>query len=190
MLLEIFTPLESLGKLTVNGLFNHPRPCKADQCTGFCQGDVSQCRKARRNPAGCRVRQETDKESAMFGKELNCRCGLCHLHQTEDAFLHSGAARRGENNQRAVFSIRLFHASGNLFSYRIRHGTHQEPTVHHNHHNRHSAYLSLGGNNRLFESGLLLQRKNLLFVFRKRERISYFDFLVQFLKSTCVIEHT
>ena len=61
VLLEIFTPLESLGKLTVNGLFNHPRPCKTDQCTGFCQGDVSQCRKARRNPAGCRVRQETDK---------------------------------------------------------------------------------------------------------------------------------
>ena len=121
--------LESFRKLLTDSLFNHPRPCKTDQCFRFSQDNISQHGKACRHASRCRICQYGNIEKACIAVALQCSRCLSHLHKGCDPLLHSGSAGTGEQDHRQLFFCRSFYCSCNLFSHCLSHACHEKTTV-------------------------------------------------------------
>ena len=86
--------LEIRRKLLLDGLFYHTRACKADQCARLGhyyvgRGSIGGC-----NTACTGVNQHGDVRQMGLGQLSHNSRSFRHLHQREDAFLHTSAARR------------------------------------------------------------------------------------------------
>src|SRR6476646_6045241 len=97
--------LKLIRELLLDGLLDHPRTSKADQCLRLGQDHVTQHGNAGRDAPEGRIGQQTDQRKlglAQLGHRRGC---LGHLHERKDPFLHAGATgRRHEHNGQAPFN--------------------------------------------------------------------------------------
>ena len=73
--------------------------------------------------------QHGDETAALAGKPLQCRGGLGHLHQGQDALLHPRAAAGGEEDQRELVLPGVFDQPRHLLPQSGAHAAHEEAAV-------------------------------------------------------------
>ena len=92
VLQQKFRFLESFRQLLSDRLLNDTRSGKTDQCVRLCQNDIAKHGKTCRYSAGCRISQDRNIEKPGITVLFQSRRCLCHLHQGDNAFLHSCSA--------------------------------------------------------------------------------------------------
>ncbi len=126
---EKFCSLESLRQLLSDGLLDHTRTRKTDQCPRLCKNDISKHRKTCRYTAGCRIGQYRNiKKPASLCRfsaaEVFAICirewiPSCILAPPEQANIITGS-----------FSHCCpFYCTGNLFTDHLSHARHHKSPV-------------------------------------------------------------
>ena len=129
MLKQEFRLLKTGRQLLTDGLLDHTGTCKANQCTRFCQNDVTQHSKAGRHTSGRRIRQHTDIKKAGIAVTADGCGGLGHLHERSHPFLHPGSSGANKKDHRKAVFRCPFHRSGDLFSHHFSHACHEKTAV-------------------------------------------------------------
>ena len=92
--------LEAFRQLLADGLLDHARACKTDQCTRLCQMHIAQHRVGCRDAARGGIGQYNDIGLFCLAQHFDRDRRTRHLHQRQDALLHARAARRREQPRR------------------------------------------------------------------------------------------
>ena len=188
VLQEELRALEAFRELAAYGLLNNTLAGKADQSARLRENNVAEHRKACGHAAHGRVGQNGDKELAALLQSAECLRGLNHLHERDDALLHSRAAGAGVENDRELFLGRTLCHTRNFFAQVMSHGTHQKARVTDTDGGRNTVNRDLTRHDRLIETGTLLDFPEFLLVLRKVERIHDRKFLVPLLKASRIRE--
>ena len=129
MLQKELRPLEAFRQLLADRLLNYPRAGKSNQSARLSQYNVAQHCKAGGDASCRRIGQDAHIELAGLVMSLEGCGGLCHLHQGNKPFLHSGPAGRSKYDNRQSLTGCTLHGSCNLLSHIMPHAAHQEPGI-------------------------------------------------------------
>ena len=189
MLYKKLCSLKSLRQFLSDRLLNDTWTCKTNECSWFCQDNVSKHCKACCHTTGRRLCQNTYIKQPRLAVAFQCRRSFCHLHQGCDSLLHSGSTGTGKNDDRKFFFCRTLDCSGDLFTDGPSHARHQESSVADCDHGISAIYFAFSCDNSFFESCLFLK---CLYFFRIAfvvYRISTNQILIPLLKSSFINHH-
>src|SRR3954454_25071992 len=108
------TSLKTFWEFLSDGLFNHARTCKSDECFRLRDDHIAKHCETRGNSACGRIGENGYIGQAGFVKTCQRRGDLCHLHQRKRALLHSSSARCRKDNNSCFFLKRSFNESSDL----------------------------------------------------------------------------
>ena len=131
VLVQVFGALESIGQLFADRVLDHPLAGKADQRARFGDVHVAEHGVARRNAACGRVGQHDDIGQLGFLEAARHHGCLGHLHQAENAFLHTRATRSGDDDIGAMPRQRALRALAEGGAHRHAHRSAHEAEVLH-----------------------------------------------------------
>src|SRR5207247_763459 len=147
--------LEPFGQGLADRLGDHARPREADQRARLGEDDVAEHREARRDATRRRIGQHRDVRQPALAETFEGRGGLGHLHEREDPFLHAGAARRGDDDDRQVLVDGELDRARELLTDDRPHTAAEESELEHAQHARHAADPGHSGDDRLVGLRLL-----------------------------------
>ena len=98
---------------------------------------------------------------------FQCSRSFGHLHQGNNALLHSRTAGAGKNNDRKFFLGSTLNHAGNLLAHHMSHTAHDEPGITDTDGSLKAFDGSLAGYNSFLKSGLFLRCLDLLLVPRE-----------------------
>ena len=120
---------------------------------------------------------------------LSCSLrGLDHLHEGDDALLHSRAAGAGVENHRELFLRGALCHARNFFAQVVAHRAHQKARVADTDSDRNAVDCDFSGHDRLIEPRGLLDFPELLLVVREIERVHDREFLIPLLETARIRE--
>ena len=182
-----FRSLEAFGKLLPDGLFDHSGTCKTDQRFRLCQDNISQHSKACRHAACCRVCEDRHIKKSSIAVLPDGHTGFCHLHQGNQALLHSGTAGTDIEDYRQLLLCGTFKSPRDLFPHDFSHTGHHETTVTDTKCHRCPFYSTLSGNYSLIKPCLFTKPLKLFFVASVLKGILFFHVSIPLHKalSTC-----
>src|SRR5438552_2585156 len=131
--------LEPFGQGLADRLGDHARPGEADQRARLGEDDVAEHREARRDATRRRIGQHRDVRQPALAETFEGRGGLGHLHEREDPFLHAGAARRGDDDDRQVLVDGELDRARELLTHDRPHTAAEESELEHAQHARQAA---------------------------------------------------
>lgn len=184
-----FAALESFRQLFADGLFNYARSGKTDQSFRFRQHNIAQGCKTGGNTTGGGMSQVADKQSALAGEHFQSRAGFGHLHQAENAFLHTGTAAGAEDDQRQALLRGIFNSTGYFFTYARTHAAHEEPAIQHAHHTGMAVDFTVSGHHRFIQAGTAALVLQFLLIIREMQYVFCFDIFIQFPERAGIQNH-
>ena len=138
----------------MSGLLHHSGTGKANHAFRLGDDDVTQGGKAGGNSTGGGVSEDRDVRTPGLGVSGQRSAGLGHLHETENALVHSSPARCGKDNDGLPLGGGQFNGAGDFLPHDAAHAGAEESEVHdgENHGNAFDARPSC--NHRFHEAGL------------------------------------
>ena len=115
--------------------------------------------------------------------------GFRHLHQRDNALLHSGSAGAAEQYNGKPQLGGPFHCSGDPLTYHITHAAHHKPGIAHADYRLHTADGGFSHRHRLVKMRLLPNRRQLFLISRKIQGVFVFDVRLPLLKAILIHHH-
>lgn len=156
MLLHELGGLEAFGEFGFYRVPDYARAGEADHGFGLGDDDVAKECEARRDAGGGRVGHDGDVEAFLRVVAGDGRGGLGHLHEADEALLHSGAAGAGEDDGGEVLVGGAFDGGGDFLADDGAHGAHDEEGVHYGEDDRSTFDISAAGEDGFGQAGLFL----------------------------------
>ena len=122
---EVLRALEALRQLLADRLLDDARSGKADERTRLRNLDIAEHGIGRGDAARRRIRQHDDVGQTCLAQLLDRNGRPRHLHERENALLHTRAARRREQDEGLALGHRVHHARDNGFA-----GGHAQRSTH------------------------------------------------------------
>ena len=108
MLQQVFRTLEAFGQFFTDCLLDHAGTGKTDQRVRLRDVNIAQHGVAGRDAPRGGVGEHNDIRQVRFLEHLHSDRGARHLHQAQDALLHTRATGGGKQDQRALQLYRFF----------------------------------------------------------------------------------
>ena len=121
---------------------------------------------------------------------LDCRRGLCHLHQGYNSLLHSGAARAAEQKHRETKLGRTLNRLCDFLTHDMPHARHHKPGVTYTKHDVLTEHLAASYRDCLFQTCLFPCSRKLILISFIIKRIADRHILEPWLKAPGVCNHT
>src|SRR5262247_1344532 len=118
--------LEPLGKRLPDRLRDDAGAREPDESPGLGQDDVAEHREAGGHAAGSGIGEQRDVGHTLGVEALERGRGLGHLHEREDALLHPGATRRGDDHERDALLQGQLDGAGELLTDHRGHAAAEE----------------------------------------------------------------
>src|SRR2546423_921203 len=181
MIEEELRRLKAVGQVLPKGLFDDAWSGEPDHRAGLGEDSITKHGVTRAHASGRGIRENGDVRNATLGKHGEDGRHFRHLHQRENALLHSRAAGCRDDNQWELPLQRALSEACDLLSHHGAHGTAHEGEVHDTEIDRQPIEQTVTGEERV---GVACVRKCLLQplrVLREAERIRraqvYFELL-------------
>ena len=126
-----FSRLEAFGQGLFDSVLNHATTGETDKRMRFGYDYIALHGKRCRHTTRSRIADDTEVRQAGSSMPFYRSADLGHLHQGNQALLHAGAARTGEDNERQSHLCGALHGAGDLLAHHIPHGAHHERGLHH-----------------------------------------------------------
>src|ERR1700730_6090742 len=131
VLLKILRLLKAFRQFFPDGLFDHPRPGKADECARFGDMNVAQHGVGGGDAPGGWIGEHYDIGLARGTQALHREGGAGHLHERQNTFLHARApGRRKQDEWRAFLHSRLQPLDDRLAGLHAERAAHEVEILH------------------------------------------------------------
>src|SRR3990172_6989104 len=157
MILKKLGTLEAIGERLSDRLRDHPGAGKADEGARLSQDQVAEHRHTGRYPARGGIRQDREVEDALLSEEAERRGCLRHLHARENPLLHSGPARRRNNDEGVTLLERQLGRARELLADDRAHAAAHELELEDRDHDWVAFDATCPGDDRVLKPGLLLR---------------------------------
>ncbi|MDB6152126.1 MAG: hypothetical protein JWL90_579 [Chthoniobacteraceae bacterium] len=156
VLLKKLRGLESRRQILMGGFANHAGTRKSDHRLGLGKNDIAHGGKTGADTARGGMREDGNIREARLGMQGEGAAGFGHLHKAEHAFIHSRAARSGNDDHRQPVARAAFNDSRKFFAHDRAHGGRDKVEIHDRDGDAASLNGADSGDDSVFEAGFSL----------------------------------